>query len=106
MFQKQIKVFTAGIKVVHSMSESVETCVRVNGDYKKIFSECRIGLKQGCMFSPVIFSIFVNELTKLIETSDIPRIQLFPDIKELFLLLFVDHIDLISDTIKVLQSLL
>ena len=95
---------TNGIKgnifrVVHSMYESVKTCVRVNGDYTKYF-DCPVGLKQGCMLSPVIFSLFVNELTKLIENSDIRGIQLFPDIKELLLLLFADDIALISDTIK------
>ena len=46
----------------------------------------------------------MNELTKLIENSDIRGIQLFPDIKEIFLLLFADDIALISDTIKGLQS--
>ena len=51
------------------------------------------------MLSPVIFAIFVNELTKYIR-----GIQLFPDIKELLLLLFADDIALISDTIKGLQS--
>ena len=51
---------TNGIKgnifrVVHSMHESVKTCVRVNGECTKYF-ECPVGLKQGCMLSPVIFS--------------------------------------------------
>ena len=58
------------------------------------------------MLSPVIFSIFVNELTKLIENSDIHGIQLFPDITEIFLLLFADDIALISDTIQGLKRLL
>ena len=57
--------------------------MRVNGECTKYF-ECHVGLKQGCMLSPVIFSIFVNELTKLFENSDILGIQLFPDIKEFF----------------------
>ena len=53
---------TNGIKgnifrVVHSMYESVKTCVRVNGECTKYF-ECPVGLKQGCMLSPVIFFYF------------------------------------------------
>ena len=55
------------------------------------------------MLSPVIFSIFVNELIKLIENSDIRGIQLFPDITELFLLLFADDIALISDAVNGLK---
>ena len=50
---------TNGIKgnifrVVHNMHESVKTCVRVKGDYTKYF-DCSVGLKHGCMLSPVIF---------------------------------------------------
>ena len=87
------------------MCECVKTCVRVNRNYTKYF-DCPVRLKQGCMLSPVIFSIFVNKLTKLIENNDIHvrGIQLFPDIKELLLLLFTDDVALISDTIKGLQS--
>ena len=51
----------------------------------------------------LLFPIFVNELAKLIENSDVHGIQLFPDITELILLLFADDIVLISDTIKGLQ---
>ena len=46
----------------------------------------------------------MNELTKLIEYSDIRGIQLFPDIKEIFLLLFADDIALISDNKRFLKS--
>ena len=52
------------------MYESVKTCVRVNGDYTKYF-DCPVGLKRGSMLSPLIFSMSVNELTKLTENNDI-----------------------------------
>ena len=60
------------------MYESVKAWVRVNGAYTKYF-HCPVGLKQGCRLSPVIFSVFVNELAKLIENSDIHGVHLFPD---------------------------
>ena len=41
--------------------------------------------------------MFVNEFTKIIETSGLRGIQLFPELLELFLLLFADDIALISD---------
>ena len=47
--------------------------------------------------------MYVNEFTKLIETSGLRGIQLIPDLMELFLLLFADDIALISDTKSGLQ---
>ena len=49
------------------------------------------------MLSPVFFSIFVNEFTKLIGNSDIVLRgkQLFPDTNEIVLVLFADDIALI-----------
>ena len=56
------------------------------------------------MLSPVIVSIFENELTKLVENSAIRGIQLFLDIKEIILLLLDNDLVLIADIFKVLQS--
>ena len=90
-------------KVVKSMYESVKACVRINGECTDYF-ECTEGLRQGCLLSPVLFSMFVNEFTKIIETSGFRGIQLFPELIELFLLLFADDIALISDTKSGLQG--
>ena len=91
------------MKVIKSMYEGVKTCVRVNGDYTDFFN-CDEGLKQGCLLSPILFSMFVNEFTKIIETSGLRGIQLHPDLIEIFILLFADDIALISDTVGGLQS--
>ena len=84
------------------MYETVKARIRTEEGYTEAF-DCPVGLKQGCMLSPVIFSIFVNELTKLRENSDKHGIQLFPEITEIFLFLFADDIALISDTIQSLK---
>ena len=89
-------------KVVKDMYKYVKACVKVNDDYTDYFN-CHIGLKQGCLLSPMIFSIFINDLTVMIQNSGIRGIQIFPDAVEIFLLLFADYIALISDTIVGLQ---
>ena len=62
------------MKVIKSMYKGVKTCVRVDGDYTDYFN-CDEGLKQGYLFSQILFSMFVNEFTKIIETSGLRGIQ-------------------------------
>ena len=84
------------------MIKCVKACVKVNGEYTDEFN-CPAGLKQGCLLSPMIFSIFINDLADLIQNSGIRDIQLFPDLIQIFLLLFADDIALICDSIGGLQ---
>ena len=82
--------------------KSVKSCVKIQGSFTEIF-DCHVGLRQGCMISPILFSLFINELTELIEHSGLKGIQLLPDLVELFILLFADDIALLSDTVIGLQ---
>ena len=84
------------------MYEGVKICVRVDDDYTD-YLVCQEGLKQGYLLSPILFSMFVNEFTKIIETSGLRGIQLYPDLIEIFILLFADDIALIADTVGGLQ---
>ena len=63
-----------------------------------------VGLWQGCLLFPIIFSIYANQLSKIIENSDICGIPLFLNITEILLLLFADVIALITDYIRGLQK--
>ena len=53
---------------------------------------CPRGLKQGEVCSPVLFSLFINELTKDIIENGKHGIQLSPDLIELLILLFADDV--------------
>ena len=79
------------------MYEPVRACVRVNIEHTEYY-ECPKGIKQGCLLSPIIFSVFVSELSKLIQNSNVRGILLFPDLTEIFLFLFADYIVLMSAT--------
>ena len=86
------------LKVIKSMYEGVKICVRVDDDYNDCV-DCEEGLKQRFLLSPILFSMFVNEFTKIIETSGLRGIQFYPDLIEIFNLLFADDIALIADTV-------
>ena len=82
---------------------NVKACVRVNGECSDYF-DCPVGLKQGCMASPLLFSFFINDLATLINNSDIKGIQLHPYTVELLILLFADDVDMLSDTVMVYRG--
>ena len=89
-------------RAIQSIYNSVLSCVRANGSFTSFF-ECPIGLKQGCLLSPILFSIFIEKLVKKMWESGIRGLQLFPEIIEILLLLFADDVILLSDTIIGLQ---
>lgn len=90
-------------KTIQKIYCSVKSCVRVNGNMSGTFN-CPVGLRQGCSLSPILFALFINELHTLLEDNNTRGIQLFPDIVEVFTLMFADDIALISDTVVGLQK--
>ena len=65
---------------------------------------CLQGLKQGCLASPILFSLLVNELANEIFAKARHGIPLGPTDIELFLLLFADDLTLLASTVIGLQS--
>ena len=51
--------------------------------------------RKGCRLSPILFSLFINEIASTIEEQGMHGIQL-PGLMEVFLLLFADDIILIN----------
>ena len=52
-------------KVIYNMYEQAKSCVRV-GKCKSQYFPCNVGDRQGEHLSPILFSIFLNELTEFI----------------------------------------
>jgi hypothetical protein len=91
------------LRTIQSMYSIVKARVRCGHTVSEAF-HCYKGLKQGEITSPLLFSVFINELARNIINNGKHGIQLFPDIIELFILLFADDIVLLSDTIVGLQN--
>lgn len=86
-----------------AMYDSLLSCVRVNSEYSEFFG-CPNGVRQGCVLSPTLFSLFINQLATHITDAGRHGVQLLPGMMELFILLFADDITLLATTPLGLQN--
>lgn len=86
-----------------SIYKSVKACLRANCALSE-YCNCYLGLRQGCMISPILFLLFINELSTVIQESGFRGVQLYSGLVEIFLLLFADEVVLIPDAIVGSQS--
>ena len=54
------------LNILKTMYENVSNCVRVNDDVSDWFS-INSGVKQGCVLSPTLFDMFINDLMQDIQ---------------------------------------
>ena len=87
---------------LQSLYKNVKCTVRVNGQQTDWF-EVNCGLKQGCILSPMLFNLFINDLTCHI--NDVGSGISVGD-TSLSILLYADDIVLMADSELKLQSLL
>jgi len=87
---------------VKSLYENNRSCVSVNGHFSEMFS-VNSGVKQGCVLSPTLFSVFINDLVQ-----DINDLNCGIDIDGTMvsLLLYADDIALMAADENSLQQML
>ena len=56
------------LKVIKSLYDQVKSCVRGNDSLTDIFPYNR-GVRQGCLLSPVLFALYLNDLNRQIKES-------------------------------------
>jgi len=86
-----------------SMYCSLLSCVRAKNESTELF-DCPIGVRQGCVLSPTLFSIFINQLSDHMNAEGKHGIQILPEFMELFVLLFADDVALLSTSAHGLQN--
>jgi hypothetical protein len=88
--------------VIKSMYTSVKTRVKVTDGFTELF-DSHIGLKQGDVLSPLLFNLYINELSKQLQSkfnADTPTLN----DKYVNHLLYADDLVLISTTPQGLQQ--
>ena len=68
MFYKMIRMHMGSriLRVVHNMYTSVESVVQLGVSYSDVLRQL-VGLRQGCILSPSLFSLYISDLPKFLE---------------------------------------
>ena len=102
------KLFSIGVrgklyKAIQSLYKNVKYSVRINPVLSTGQFDVPNGLKQGCMLSPTLFSIYVNDLA-----LEINNLNIGVDCNghKISILLYADDVVLIAPTSDALQAML
>ena len=90
------------LKLVREIYSKVKATARTK-DGLTILLDCILGVIQGCMLSPRLFVIFINELEPMLRKSEYRGISM-GNATEIFLFMYADDIVLLGDTVLVLQG--
>jgi hypothetical protein len=102
------RLWEAGVKgkmwrVLRALYKEVKSCVMVDGELSEWF-ETLVGVRQGCVLSPVLYSLFINGFAKFLKEKSVGGVEVAEE--WLRLLLFADDIVLFAESEEELQEML
>ena len=100
---KEEGISTKMIKMIKGIYSIVTATVRFGNKFSEDI-DCPLGVKQGCLLSPLLFSILINKVARKIAEKGRAGYQFVTGGKEIFSLLFADDIVLVSLTPSGLQN--
>ena len=113
LWQKLLKHGIQGktFDIIKNMYNEIKSCVTVNG-CSSTFFKCQQGVRQGENLSPLLFSIYLNDLDNFMHTSGCKGIEINIQDQEfiifliLFVILYADDSLVLSDNPKDFQDML
>jgi hypothetical protein len=92
-------------RVLRNIYGSVESCVLVNEERSRFF-EIDVGLRQGCLMSPILFAIYINGIAEEIKGAKLGARLILRREENVGILMFADDIALLADDQTELQKLM
>ena len=89
--------------VLRSMYSKLKSCVKTDSGITELF-ECHIGTRQGCMISPLLFILYINQLVYICQRSGNPGLYLNEDFSSVHVLMYADDLAMVNDTVGRLQA--
>ena len=93
------------VNVWKSLYGKLKSCVKID-NLLTTFFDCSIWTRQGCVGSPKIFTLFINDLITYLETKLNRGIFVTTEIPDLLGLMFADDVSCFADTVVGLQRVL
>ena len=90
-------------QIMKSLYQNTESCVKCNNKLTEYF-KCSIGTRQGCVTSPKIFSLLVNDLIKYLQHNCGEGVYITEDVSSLYALMYADDLSSFADTVCRLQK--
>ena len=85
------------LNVLKSMYGGLTACVKTDQGLTSYFP-CHIGTRQGCVSSPLLFTLFINDLVTLLRENCRNGIFITQDVPDVLCLLFADDVAGCADT--------
>lgn len=83
-------------RVLRSVYESVESSVIIN-DRRTRFFNVDVGLRQGCLMSPILFALYINGLAEEVKKANLGSRIIRSGIDRCGILMFADDIALVAE---------
>ena len=91
------------LAVLKSMYGQLKSCVRTPKGLTQLF-DCWVGTRQGCMISPMLFVLFINQYISELGQLQCEGIYVSEDCPNLLTLMFADDIVNFADSVGRLQK--
>ena len=71
------------MNILQSIYNKLKSCIRYKEGLTEYF-DCKIGMRQGCQLSPVLFCLFINDLHTYLQEQCDQGVFVTEDIADLF----------------------
>ena len=85
------------------MYSKLKSCIKTKSGLTEFFT-CGIGTKQGCLSSPIIFALYINDMIKYIKIKSTNGVYVNNVTGHLYAFMFADDVASIGDTVVNLQQ--
>ena len=103
LWYKMIQLGVNGniLAIIRSLYDNVKCCVKYNNEISDFFN-CKNGLLQGEVLSPILFSMYVNDCEMHLLADDCPSVVIHT--LNLFLVMYADDMVLLAESPEGLQQ--